>query len=165
MSLGCSRNLKVLPLKLDEVLPLKTRWRFTPPFLIHFLLKPYSYLWLFLAILISLFLGFNSKIFFKSTPSWLKCSLLLIIKAALLKSNKSPCFDIFILYLSKKEIIWLTIWSNYVTIISQTKRFLYLATYLYSKKYMKLYNKDKSLKSWAIEKRNEVAIPLLVLDF
>jgi len=30
---------------------------------------------------------------------------------------------------------------------------------------MKLSNKDKYLKSWAIEKRNEVAIPLLVLDY
>ena len=33
------------------------------------------------------------------------------------------------------------------------------------KKYTKLSNKNKSLIYWVIEKRNEVAIPLLVLEF
>lgn len=55
--------------------------------------------------------------------------------------------------------------SIFVTANSQTKRFLYLATYPHPKKSTKLSNKDTSLESWAIEKRNEVTIPLLVLDF
>jgi hypothetical protein len=82
-----------------------------------------------------------------------------------LKSKKFKCFDPNIGCLSKKGITCSTMWSIFVIINSHTERFLYFITEPPPKKTTKLSNNKRSLECWAIEKRNEVYKPLLVLDF